>query len=372
MIRSKNAEERKRNPKFNIRNICAAVFCSACVICFVFVTAPKAETTYLITDGDNVITVTSESTDTSDVLEEAGITIDYDDEVTKSDSDGYVSVDILRSCTVTVDYDGHISVLSIRDCTVQDVLDRLGIEYDEDDNLNVQLTDKVFDGMYIDFTGVDVGYKTLEVALPYDINYVANSSMEEGTQKVVTEGKEGCREITYKSTYVGGVLESFSETDSRVVKEPTNEVIEYGTKAKTKPATTSKTSNNSSSKNNSNKSSSSSASVGSNTITIGGKTYTYSSVLNCTASAYTTENQTNKLTASGAVAQVGIIAADTSILPMGTKVYIASAYGSWVYGIATVGDTGGSIKGNKIDLFFNTYDECIQFGIRDAVVYVLS
>ena len=55
---------------------------------------------------------------------------------------------------------------------------------------------------------------------------------------------------------------------------------------------------------------------------------------------------------------------------MGTKVYIVSAYGDWEYGIAVVGDTG--VKGNKIDLFYNTYDECIQFGRRDAIVYILE
>lgn len=88
------------------------------------------------------------------------------------------------------------------------------------------------------------------------------------------------------------------------------------------------------------------------------------------ASAYTTENSSNKVTASGEIARVGIVAADFSTLPMGTKVYIVSAYGDWEYGIAVVGDTG--VKGNKIDLFYNTYDECIQFGRRDAIVYILE
>ena len=40
--------------------------------------------------------------------------------------------------------------------------------------------------------------------------------------------------------------------------------------------------------------------------------------------------------------------------------------------MAVAADTGGAIKGNKVDLFFNTYNECIQFGRRTCTVYVLN
>ncbi len=88
------------------------------------------------------------------------------------------------------------------------------------------------------------------------------------------------------------------------------------------------------------------------------------------ATAYTTERQTNKITATGAIAQVGIVAVDPSVIPLGTKLYIVSANGSWVYGYAVAGDTG--VKGQSIDLFFDTYDECINFGVRTATVYILN
>jgi 3D (Asp-Asp-Asp) domain-containing protein len=52
--------------------------------------------------------------------------------------------------------------------------------------------------------------------------------------------------------------------------------------------------------------------------------------------------------------------------------FIVSSDGSITYGIATAEDCGGAIKGSKIDLFFNTYEECIQFGRRSCTVYILS
>lgn len=107
-------------------------------------------------------------------------------------------------------------------------------------------------------------------------------------------------------------------------------------------------------------------------ITPEGDQLRYSSVISCSATAYTTELQENKITATGTVAHVGGIAVDPKLIPYGTRLYIISESGTWSYGYATAEDCGGGIKGNKIDLFFDTYDECIDFGVRNALVYVLE
>lgn len=78
------------------------------------------------------------------------------------------------------------------------------------------------------------------------------------------------------------------------------------------------------------------------------------------------------ITASGMRAQVGVVAVDPRVIPLGTRLYIEAVDGSWVYGNAIAGDTGGAIKGNRVDLFFDTYDECIKFGRRKARVYILD
>ena len=78
------------------------------------------------------------------------------------------------------------------------------------------------------------------------------------------------------------------------------------------------------------------------------------------------------VTASGMKAGVGVVAVDTRVIPLGTKLYIEAIDGSWSYGYAIAGDTGGAIKGNRVDLFFDTYSECMQFGRRNARVYILD
>lgn len=60
------------------------------------------------------------------------------------------------------------------------------------------------------------------------------------------------------------------------------------------------------------------------------------------------------------------IAVDPKVIPYGSKVYI-EGYGTYV-----AEDCGGGIKGNMIDIYMNTYNECIQFGRRQAKVYIIK
>ena len=62
----------------------------------------------------------------------------------------------------------------------------------------------------------------------------------------------------------------------------------------------------------------------------------------------------------------GIIAADINVLPFGTKVYIEDL------GIFTVDDTGGDIKGNRIDIYMDNLNEAVKFGRQNRRLIVLN
>jgi len=72
------------------------------------------------------------------------------------------------------------------------------------------------------------------------------------------------------------------------------------------------------------------------------------------------------ITASGMRVRPGIVAVDPSVIPLGTRLYIEGR------GFAIAADTGGAIRGYKIDLFVETVAEAIQFGRRDLIVHVLA
>jgi 3D (Asp-Asp-Asp) domain-containing protein/peptidoglycan hydrolase CwlO-like protein len=74
----------------------------------------------------------------------------------------------------------------------------------------------------------------------------------------------------------------------------------------------------------------------------------------------------NGFTATGLRARKGLIAADPAVIRMGTRVYIEG------YGEAIVADVGGWIKGNRIDLCFDTLEECYRYGRRKIYVYQID
>lgn len=70
------------------------------------------------------------------------------------------------------------------------------------------------------------------------------------------------------------------------------------------------------------------------------------------------------ITASGVPARRGTVAADTTLLPMGTILYIPG------YGWGRVEDRGGAIKGNRLDLYFDRHQEALVWGRQSVDVKV--
>lgn len=70
-------------------------------------------------------------------------------------------------------------------------------------------------------------------------------------------------------------------------------------------------------------------------------------------------------TASGLKAGYGVVAVDRRVIPLKTRVYVEG------YGYAIAADMGGAIKGKKIDLCYDTYEEAVRFGRKNVKVYLL-
>ena len=71
-------------------------------------------------------------------------------------------------------------------------------------------------------------------------------------------------------------------------------------------------------------------------------------------------------TSTGLRAQYGVVAVDPRVIPLGTKLFIEG------YGFALAADKGSAIKGNRIDLCYNSRAQCMQFGRRKVVVHILK
>lgn len=77
------------------------------------------------------------------------------------------------------------------------------------------------------------------------------------------------------------------------------------------------------------------------------------------------------ITAMGTALRPGVIAVDPKVIPLGTKVYIEHMDGT-PHGYCIAEDTGGAIKGNRIDILFMNNSDAIKFGVRDMRLYILK
>lgn len=197
--------------------------------------------------------------------------------------------------------------------------------------------DKLEPNMQIKLNSVKEVTEIRKDEIPYETVVVENNELEVGTERVKTEGSEGVRETEVKTVYVGGKVSSITDGESKVTKEAVNKVIEKGTKEPEPVVPTIQTNKGS---------------------------FTVVKELSMRATAYT---ETGNITASGMRAAVGVVAVDPKVIPLGTKLYIEG------YGYAIAGDTGGAIKNNRIDLYFNTERECVNYGVKNGVkVYILG
>lgn len=100
----------------------------------------------------------------------------------------------------------------------------------------------------------------------------------------------------------------------------------------------------------------------------------YKKEINAVATAYAPGPHDNgkwgNLTHIGTQVRPGVIAVDPNVIPLGSRLYIEFPDGHGMYGVAE--DTGGAIKGNRIDIAMWTVAEAYDFGIQNIKVRILN
>lgn len=346
------------------------------VVCIVLMLTQVAfaKTTYVINDGGYVVVHTTYATDPADVLNEAGLELGKDDTYTTQNSIGVSEITIQRKQVVQIVYGKNtLSVISYGE-TVEELLARMSIELGEDDVVSVALNTVTYDGMCITVSQSATVEEIYSVAVPYTTEYCYDSSLTQGQQVVLTEGCEG--QVQYVDTvcYVDGQEISRTTISTTVLSQPVNELIAIGTEVdlpdypeETEPETTPEPEAECVTVTDT-------PSISDGVIvTPDGEVLTYTSSIQVVATAYhSTDAGCDTTTATGTQVRVGTVAVDPSMIPYGTRMYIVTNDGEYIYGIAVAEDCGGAIKGNRIDLYFNTVAECWTFGVREATIYFLG
>lgn len=328
------------------------LFTAAVVLCTALVITNRAAGLYIVSGVDDAAIVLS-GEGTAPELESRLI-------YTSNGSRGY-DVCLRLGQTVTVRHDGEVFTTKSRQESILRTLRRLDIVPGPLEMVGIDFTES---GVEITVSSDLSYYEHVVEEVAFETVRVANPRMEEGKEKVVQEGADGVRSSVYEVVWSNGreVARQFVEELSSTAVD---KIVEYGTAAPAKPAAAAFPSNDSPIVN------ISTNADGSGVLTLAsGEKLSFSSVKNMTATAYTAgHGGADHYTATGTTVRVGTVAVDKKVIPLGTRMYIVTNDGI-VYGTSVAEDTG--VRGSKVDLYFNTYDECINFGRRSCKVYILK
>lgn len=220
--------------------------------------------------------------------------------------------------------------------SVKDVLTETGITLETKDRVIPALSSKVKSGAKIKVIRIKEEIATKSIPIPYKTitKFDNGSSIQEKT--VVRKGEPGEKTIKTITVYKDGVKSLTKTLSAKLVKKPVPEII--------------------------------SISKSRFLASRGGMRLP---TMRMHASAYepgprSCGPRATGHTANGMHAGYGVVAVDPRIIPLGTKLYVEG------YGFCIAADTGGAIKGNRIDLCFETYREAKNYGRRTVTVYIID
>lgn len=257
-------------------------------------------------------------------------------------------ISIKRAVNIQVDVDGkQLSIQSAED-NVQKMLETEGIGLQEFDKVSPSKNEALKDGLKV--AVVRVQAKEIKETKPIDYETVVkkDDDMDQGSKKTLQEGQPGEKETISKVVYENDKEVSRKVISETIKKQPVQKIVAMGTLSVYTPSR-------------------------------GGKVV-YKDSIRMRATAYTSDyastgkepgNSGFGITASGTVAKrnrdnYSSVAVDPRVIPLGTRLYVEG------YGYAVAEDTGGAIKGNRIDLFFNSNSDANNWGVRWVNVYVIK
>lgn len=392
----KESRKRKIDPK--LFAILAAITCLVLYGLFRVIIIRSAACTYVMTDGERYETVRLYPGSVEEACSKAGFR--NVEVVNRKDDDGIVYLTLKETFDVSIQTSDETLTIRTAPCTVGELLEANGISVGSDDIVTPDVDDWLSESSQITVTRVSFSTVTETEDVPFSVEVQYDSQLLKGVQEIARYGENGKKSIEYRVEEHDGEEVAREVVKEEEIKPPVNCIVKQGiriaqnkqeeqaTASESTTATSSQTLPSSQPETESSGELSTAgrsqvwsvpAGIDDDTenkiITAGdGSSYEYTAVIDVTATAYHRVEDGGEITASGTVTQYGTIAVDPRVIPLGSRLYVVSDGGdqSWSYGPGLAEDTGGLIKGAKIDLFFMTGDEANDFGIRPAKVYILK
>ncbi len=307
----------------------------------------------VIIEADNrVIEAHTISSEPEKILEEQEIQIGEHDRVEAPSEDNIKNgerITVHRGREIRIIDGGQESLHYTTWNTVEDILADLEIDINSKDRVNFDSQDIIEDGENIEITRVRDRSREERIELSYSSQVVYVQDLDPDEERVVQSGETGEMVETHIDTYENGEVVNSRLKGHELVQAPRDQIIEKG--------------------------------EANYFTTADGSRLRYDRKVTMEATAYTAGfESTGKrpgdpaygVTRSGTRVRPGVVAVDPTVIPLGTKLYVESLDGTRSYGYSTAEDTGGAIKGNRIDLYYENLGAARRYGRRDVRVYVLD
>ena len=325
----------------------------------VFIKVSKAHDVTIVDDGESKTLFVAGTV--GDALKKAKIKLRENDIISAPGSTPITSelkVVIERAFEVLIKADGKKIFSDVTEGTVESLLIENGISLGENDKINYPLSKKLKKGMRIIVKRIE--YKTVSKTKSIPFKSVTEYSDElYNDESVISQtGVNGVKRIYYLKKYVDGKLKKKLVVARVTEQRAIDEITVKGTKIRVTPLEPGK------------------STISELTppfeieLDQNGRPVNYKELIIGEATAYAS----GTVCSTGVDAMPGRVAVDPREIPYGTKMYIVSTDGKYVYGYSVAADTGGFIYNSDtvVDLRFNTESACEQFGRRNVEIYILE
>lgn len=320
--------------------ITTVALCAALAFAWVYVSRSE-ESKVTVVAWDREVTLYTKASTVAEVLKEANVELalgDACDTALDTPVTEGLKVTVYRAEPRFVYYGGKVTPVFTREVSVASVLALAKITPGPDDMVFPDVKAELAEGEAVRVVKVTYEEVWEERQVAFRTETRPDSSIESGLTRVYRQGAPGVERVQYSVRYEDGQEVSRKELARDTVKDPVERVVLAGTMTQ---------------------------------MSRGGENIRFVKAFEVKATAYCPCEKccgayANGTTHIGLPAKQGVIAVDPKLIPLGTRVYVDG------YGYAIAADTGGAIKGSRIDVCYDTHEEALRWGVKQVKVYVLE
>ena len=357
-----------------------------------YVEANKAKEIILKIDGKESIVAATEKT-VGEQLDALGIQLNEGSHLTPGPGtliEENMTIEILQQKKVLLYLGGKGQEIETTATTVADLLTELNYISSDQDTIYPDPDTGLKEDMVIIVNQVSYTEEEMEKVLPRNIKIISNDDLKKGEENIIEEGADGLQKVRYRYIVFNGKESSRWIVDQEVIDPGKQRIIEIGTgknipeEVATEPEEESVENQDQSDQaenpqeeepqqqeaaQNEPEPEQPQASQEKPSEGNAPDNLNIVKTLTMTATAYDDSYESNgewgPYSAMGNRLRPGVVAVDPNVIPLGTRLYIEG------YGMAIAEDTGGAIKGNRIDLFMDQAS-AKAFGWKEVIVHILG